>query len=180
MTEQLHTPIHDTPTQPTIAEAIKLISAVIDPEIAKRMLQEYQDGQALIAEDARLEADTAECIQHQQLVAEQIQKNDQRRQDLAPQLADALQKEADLRVLIEGLAKLAVRDEPVIESVAVSREMQPSPALPPLPPRAPKQPIGERRSIGEFRNTTVQRSVGRVVLIRGVLDTAVRGKRNEQ
>lgn len=177
MTEQLHTPIHDTPTQPTIAEAIKLISAVIDPEIAKRMLQEYQNGQALIAEDARLEADTDECIQHQQLVAEQIQKNDQRRQDLAPQLADALQKAADLRVLIEGLARL-VRDEPVVEVEVASWEVQPSFVLPLLPAHDPKLSI-EQRPLGDFRNMTAQRSLGKRVLIQGKLQTVVRGKRNE-
>jgi hypothetical protein len=173
MIEQFPSPTHDIPRQPTLAEAIKLISAVIDPEIAERMLQEYQEGRAIVAEDARLEADTAECIQHQRLVAEQIKKNDLRRQDLAPKLADVLQKEADLRVLIDGLARL-VRNEPAVEVTVASREVRPSLAAPPLPAHDPK-PAVERRPLGEFRDMAVRRPLGVRALAQDRLNTAVKG-----
>lgn len=173
MTEQLPTTTHDTPAQPTIAELITLMGAVIDPKEAERMLQEYRDGQAIVAEDARLEADTAECIQHQQLVAEQIRRNEQRRRELAPQLAAALQREADLQALIEGLAKL-VYSRAVVEDEAAPQKSEPSLDLPLPPPHVPIQ-SGKRPplDVDVFRNnTTVRRPLGRAALVQA----AVRGR----
>jgi hypothetical protein len=177
MAEQLPMTTHENPTQPTIAEAIKRISGFIDPKVAEKILREYQEGQAIVAEDSRLELDTAECIQHQQLVAEQIQKNERRRQELVPQLTAALQRETELRIFIEGFAKF-ISDEPITEDEVALQEVQPSLVRPLSLAPAPKQPT-ERRPLSDFRNTTARRPLGAAALVQGTLKTAVRGTHSE-
>lgn len=174
MTEQLSSPIHDTPTQPAVAEFIHLISAIIGSDNAERMLREYQAGQAIVAEDERLKLDTDDCIQHQQLVAEQIEKNKQRRQELAPQLEAALQNQANLRSLIGSLTKFAY-SEPSVEHVVAPQEVQRSLVIPPLPAHDPT-PAATERSLDEFcGDVMIQRSLGKRAIVRGRLKSVVKG-----
>lgn len=178
MSEQLNTTTYDTPTQPSIIEGIEKISRFIGAKDAERMLQEYRDGRGITAEDDRLAADIDSCIRQQQILADQIRKNEQRRLELAPQLATVEQREADMRAFIEGFAKF-VRSEEAVKVEEMPQEVQSSTVLPPRPARAPQQPV-EQRPLGEFRDTTVRRPLGAVALVQGTLSAAVRGNKNEQ
>ena len=169
MPEQLPILTHDKSAQFTIIEGIQNISKFVGAEVAERMIQEFRDGRGIIAEDDRLEADIAACIQQQQIIEEQIRQDELRRQELAPQLETALKREAEMQMFIDGFAKFVQGEGS--QGEATSELAQTARVIPPQPTVAPKVPIVEKRPLSEFRDTSVQRPLGRMAVIQAVVSS---------
>jgi hypothetical protein len=162
---------HDTPAQLAIIEGIQKIRKFIGPKDTERMVREFWEGRGVVAEDARLEADIAACNQQLQIIVEQIQQNKLRRQELAPRVEDVLKQEEEMQTFIDGFAKFVHSEEggEASQAEAAPTGVRSSPYIPPRPTVEPRRQVIEGRSLAEFCDTNVQRPLGKVALIQGVV-----------